>query len=396
MTRRVIVEADGGSRGNPGPAAYGAVVRDGDTGEVLLEVADAIGTASNNVAEYRGVIAGLTAALELGATDVSVRLDSKLVVEQLSGRWQIRHPDMVPLAARANALARRFGAVEFSWMPRASNTVADRLVNEALDDAAAGRPWRGSRAGVLGRAIELPSTDLPGMEVPVPEPRPDVTSLTTNRLPGFMPDEGPPTTFVAVRHGVTAYTIAKRFCGSTDVALNEAGVAMAEAAAQRLVQRAGVSSVVTSPLSRTRATAEIIAAAIGAEVHTDGDLRECDFGAWEGLTFAEAQQRYPDEVTAWLADPTVAPPGGESFAAVRRRVTSARDRIVAEFPGSTVAVVSHVTPIKTLANLAMDAPLSSVYRLHIEAASITEMDWYADGPAVLRVLNETAHLRSLI
>ncbi len=244
--------------------------------------------------------------------------------------------------------------------------------------------------------VEVPVDVEVEVEVPVPEPQGVVNSLSTNRLPGFMPDEAPPTTFVAVRHGVTAYTVAKRFCGSTDVPLTEVGVAMAHAAGQRLRERAGVSVVVSSPLTRARQTATVIAEAIGAEVHVEDDLRECDFGVWEGLTFSEAESRFPDEVTGWLSDPSVAPPGGESFADVRLRVTEVRDRILASFPGSTVAVVSHVTPIKTLANLAMDAPLSSVYRLHIEAASITEIDWYADGPAVLRTLNETAHLRSLV
>ncbi len=99
---RLIVEADGGSRGNPGPAAYGAVVKDAETGSVLDERADVIGVASNNVAEYRGLIAGLEAAraIDPDAT-VEVRMDSKLVVEQMSGRWQIKHPDMRLLAREA-------------------------------------------------------------------------------------------------------------------------------------------------------------------------------------------------------------------------------------------------------------------------------------------------------
>ena len=377
MTHRVIVEADGGSRGNPGPAGYGALVRDGDTGALLVEVADSIGSATNNVAEYRGVIAGLTAARDLGAREVSVRMDSKLVVEQLSGRWQIKHPDMKPLAREAMALVRDFDKVTFEWMPRERNKHADRLANEALDDAAAGRPWRGMGGSEV--------------EVPIPEPRP----TTPNRLAGFMPVDMAPTTFVTVRHGVTAYTEAKKFCGSTDVPLNARGEAMAAAAGRRLAERGGISAVVCSPLARTRATAELIAAAVGAPLTVDDDLRECDFGAWEGLTFADVQEQFADDFPAWLADPASAPPGGESFAAVRRRVRQARDRIVATHPGATVAVVSHVTPIKSLACIAMDVPVSGVYRLHIEAASITEIDWYADGPAVLRRLNETAHLRDL-
>ncbi|MEU3610103.1 reverse transcriptase-like protein, partial [Streptomyces sp. NPDC035033] len=100
--RELVVEADGGSRGNPGPAGYGAVVLDPATGETLAEAAEYIGVATNNVAEYKGLIAGLRAALELAPdATVRVRMDSKLVVEQMSGRWRIKHPDMKPLAAEA-------------------------------------------------------------------------------------------------------------------------------------------------------------------------------------------------------------------------------------------------------------------------------------------------------
>ncbi len=139
--RRLVVEADGGSRGNPGPAAYGAVVRDAGTSEVLAERAEHIGRASNNVAEYRGLIAGLTAAREIDPdAQVEVRLDSKLVVEQMSGRWKIKHPDMRPLAMQAMAILPR-ERVAFTWVPRESNAHADRLANEALDAAARGEEW---------------------------------------------------------------------------------------------------------------------------------------------------------------------------------------------------------------------------------------------------------------
>jgi probable phosphoglycerate mutase len=130
---KVIVEADGGSRGNPGPAGYGAVVADAATGEVLAERAGGLGVATNNVAEYQGLIAGLRAALELGATDVEVRMDSKLVVEQMSGRWQIKHPSMRPLAAEAAGLVRQLGSVRLRWVARAQNARADALANRAMD-----------------------------------------------------------------------------------------------------------------------------------------------------------------------------------------------------------------------------------------------------------------------
>jgi probable phosphoglycerate mutase len=139
VTRRLVVEADGGSRGNPGPAGYGAVVRDAVTGEVLAEVSDSLGRATNNVAEYSGLIAGLQAAARAArGADVEVRMDSKLVVEQMSGRWQIKHPAMRPLAAQARQAAAALGRVSYTWVPRSRNAHADRLANQAMDAAARG------------------------------------------------------------------------------------------------------------------------------------------------------------------------------------------------------------------------------------------------------------------
>jgi ribonuclease HI len=134
MTRRLLIEADGGSRGNPGLAGYGAVVRDALTGEVLAELSEPIGRATNNVAEYSGLVAGLRAAAELApGADTEVRMDSKLVVEQMSGRWKIKHPDMRPLAVQASQAARALGRVTYTWVPRERNAYADRLANKAMD-----------------------------------------------------------------------------------------------------------------------------------------------------------------------------------------------------------------------------------------------------------------------
>jgi ribonuclease HI len=130
--RLFIVEADGGSRGNPGPAAYGAVVRDPQTFEVLAAEGLPIGRATNNVAEYRGLIAGLEMARDLDpAAALDVRMDSKLVIEQMAGRWKIKHPDMKPLALQATRL--RPASVTWTWVPREQNKAADALVNRALD-----------------------------------------------------------------------------------------------------------------------------------------------------------------------------------------------------------------------------------------------------------------------
>ena len=129
----VVVEADGGSRGNPGPAGYGAVVFDADHRTVLAERQASIGRATNNVAEYKGLIAGLTAAAELGADEVHVRMDSKLVVEQMSGRWQVKNPGLRDLAREAVALRAAFDEITFAWIPREQNKRADRLANQAMD-----------------------------------------------------------------------------------------------------------------------------------------------------------------------------------------------------------------------------------------------------------------------
>ena len=146
MTRRLLVEADGGSRGNPGLAGYGAVVRDASTGEVLAEVSEGIGHATNNVAEYSGLVAGLRAAVRLApGADTEIRMDSKLVVEQMSGRWRIKHPDLRPLASAASQEARRLGRVTYQWVPRERNTHADRLANQAMDAQAQRKIGNGDR-----------------------------------------------------------------------------------------------------------------------------------------------------------------------------------------------------------------------------------------------------------
>ncbi|MBL7491049.1 reverse transcriptase-like protein, partial [Frankia sp. AgW1.1] len=164
MAAKVVIEADGGSRGNPGPAGYGALVRDADSGALLAERAGAIGVATNNVAEYQGLIAGLRAAAEVAPdADVEVRMDSKLVVEQMSGRWKIKHPAMRPLAAEAAELvAARPAPVRYRWIPRERNKDADRLANEAMDAAAAGRTWEPSTPQSPDPApVETPATRRP-------------------------------------------------------------------------------------------------------------------------------------------------------------------------------------------------------------------------------------------
>jgi ribonuclease H / adenosylcobalamin/alpha-ribazole phosphatase len=207
----------------------------------------------------------------------------------------------------------------------------------------------------------------------------------------WRPAQGEPTVTALLRHGQTPMSVQKRYAGRTDAPLTEVGVQQAAAAAKRLAS-AGLGVIVTSPLLRTVQTAQAVAAVTGAAVVTDDGFRETDFGAWEGLTFAEVRERWPAEITAWLADPDVAPPGGESFTDVSARVTEALDRVLAARAGQTVLIVSHVTPIKMLVAAALLAPPAALYRMHLDVAALSEIDWYADGPAVLRSFNDTSHL----
>ncbi len=376
---RVVVQADGGSRGNPGPAGYGSVVFDAVTGETLAERAAGLGRATNNVAEYRGLIAGLQAALELGADEVEVEMDSKLVVEQMSGRWQVKHPDMKPLAREAADLIARLPQVRFSWIPREKNKHADRLANEAMDAAASGQVWRAG--GDTGPA-DAADAFIAAAEKP------------PNRLSGWQDAPAPPTTTILLRHGQTPLSIEKRFSGTGDADLTDLGKAQAAAAAARLASCAAV-AVISSPLGRARQTAGAVAEALGLEVEVDEGFQETDFGDWEGYTFGEVRKKWPRELDAWLGSTAVAPPFGESFDATTTRVRQARDRVLARYGGQTVVVVSHVTPIKTLVRLALDAPPAALYRMHLDLACVSEVQWFADGPAVLRSFNDTHHLSEL-
>jgi len=202
---------------------------------------------------------------------------------------------------------------------------------------------------------------------------------------------GEPTVTLLLRHGQTPMSVQKRYSGRTDAPLTDAGVRQAAAAAKRLAS-AGIDAIVASPLQRAVRTAEEVAAAVGIPVLTDDGFRETDFGAWEGLTLAEVRERWPSEMARWLADPSVAPPGGESFTQVSERVTAALHRVLASRAHQTVLIVSHVTPIKTLVAAALLAPPAALFRMHLDVAALCEIDWYTDRPAVLRSFNDTAHL----
>ncbi|PAZ12353.1 bifunctional RNase H/acid phosphatase [Streptomyces sp. SA15] len=246
-------------------------------------------------------------------------------------------------------------------------------------------------------SASAPSASAPSASAPAAKADADVRAARTVASPGWAPaDMGAPATFVLLRHGETPLTPQKRFSGSggTDPSLSDVGREQAERVAAVLARRGTVQHVVASPLARTRETAGIVAARLGLEVTLDDGLRETDFGAWEGLTFAEVRERYPDDLTKWLADPDAQPTGGgESFTATATRIAATRDKLTAAYAGSTVLLVTHVTPIKTFVRLALGAPPESLFRMELSAASLSAVAYYADGNASVRLFNDTSHLR---
>ena len=261
----------------------------------------------------------------------------------------------------------RFESVRFTWVPREQNRAADALANAAMD----GKP--------------LPTTDLAVQPTEAPAaPRPSWSP----------PPADAATRLVLVRHGETVFTAQRRYSGRGDVDLSATGEAQAAAAATRLATVVGTAAVVvTSPLTRCRRTAEAIASRLGpAPIEVEPDLIECDFGEWEGLTFAEVKQRWPAELDAWLGSPDVAPPGGESFRAVSTRVSAVVSKLVATYPGQTVVVVSHVTPIKLMLRDALAASDLFLHRLFLDPAGISLVDLWPDGGVAVRTVNDTSHL----
>ena len=387
MNRRLVVEADGGSRGNPGPAAYGALVREAATGEVLVELAEHLGVTTNNVAEYTGLLEGLRAAMEIDPeADVEARLDSKLVVEQMSGRWAIKNETLRRIALQARDAAPR-EQVTYTWVPRERNKAADALANESMDAVERGR------SGTIRRArTDAFETEIQASPVPTAELRPKPAIV------GWGPDLGSPTVTLIVRHGVTQHSLERRFSGSSglfDPPLIDQGIAQAEAAAGEVAQRGGGDVLLCSPMLRTRQTAAIIGARVGLEPIVVDGLQEGRFGDWEGLTFAEVMTGWPDLMADWLASPDVSPPGGESVRAVVIRVSSALDGILEAHPGRRIIVAALVGSIRAMTTRALGSPLESMNRMELAPASITTLTWYSDGNASMRSFAESGHLEGL-
>ena len=432
MGRPLVVEADGGSRGNPGPAGYGALVRDAHTGEVLTEVAESIPLATNNVAEYEGLVAGLKAAVAIDPDcTIEVRMDSRLVVEQMSGRWSIKHEDMRRLAALAREVIPS-SRVRYTWIPRAENAHADRLANAAMDAGT------GSTRRMRLTSIRRPDQPPPGSA----EASGDggSTAVTGRRrspvADGFAVwsveavDLGEPTTVILVRHGRTDDTDQHRArgggtdgpalnipgqrqagqlarlltehaqaqadraaaSGSAATAFTASAVSAAESPAESLLGTRPV-AVIASPLLRSRQTAIVLAEALGLEPQFEGDWAEVSLGDWDGLGYAEMAAGWPDTFRDWRRSTAVAPPNGESLDEVAKRVGAACDRLVTAYPGQTVVVVSHTAPIRTVLARALAAGPAALWRLRVDPTAISVVRFWADGGCEVATVNSAAHLR---
>ena len=373
---KLIIEADGGSRGNPGLSGAGAVVIDAASGNILREISEAVGIATNNVAEYSAVIFALEAAFEIDpAAEIVVRMDSKLVVEQMSGRWKIKHPDMLALGARVQQLISGKN-VEFVWIPREQNVLADALANKAMD----GEPAPTAAAGEFNHVA--PSS--------IRAPQSAVAEATT---------------LIMVRHGRTALTESRKISGGDgeNPDLSELGNKDAAEVALELA-RVGSSGafsflakpvvVIHSPVKRAAQTASKIAQKLSAELVELADLREIGFGEWDGLTNEELFVGHETQYQAWRGSYDVAPPNGESLKDFDVRVNRSLDFILDKFSGKTVVVVAHVMPIRGLLRIANDASVAGYWRVDLGPASISIARFWGREGAEIVCVNSTSHLSS--
>jgi probable phosphoglycerate mutase len=396
MSKLVIIEADGGSRGNPGPAGSGAVLIDSQTGSVLAEIAMFIGVATNNVAEYRAVLAAVDVANEIAPdAELLVRMDSKLVVEQMSGRWKVKNEGMQDLF---QSMQKSIGTrkISFEWIPREQNGKADALANEAMDaEKSVVRKYVGSAdtstISVVTSSSKVVAADLeynPELPSSVRAPRNISKKLTT---------------IILVRHGRTLLTESHRISGrgGSDPQLSEAGIQDAQAVAEELtkVSHSGPYArvvkptvVVSSPIARTRETASIVATRLGIPVEINEDIAEISFGDWDGHTNQEVAENWPEQYEQWRGDVKTSPPGGESLEEFDVRVQKGLADILEKYEGQTVIVVSHVMPIRGFLKSALQAGWPAYWRTSVAPCSMSIIRFWGNEAAEITVVNQTNHL----
>ena len=361
--------ADGASRGNPGPAAYGAVIFDG-SGNLIAELGENLGIRTNNYAEYQGVIAGLRhIEASFPGAEVLVRMDSKLVVEQLSGRWQIKHPELRELAQEAMRIIRGL-SVRLEWIPREQNSVADAAANRALDEGDFGESSELALSAIQPKSIRAPRQSIE------------------------------PTTFVLIRHGHTQLTESNLISGSNgeDPSLSELGFLEAELASKAVAELLGrfglgdISKVLHSPQLRTTQTATAVAKHFEVGMLPDTRFKEIGFGNWEGHSMAEMESTSADEIERWRGSMSAKPPGGESVDDLESRVKSALVQAIAEFTGQTVAIVSHMMPLRAILRHALNGPNSLSWTLQFAPASVSIVRYFGPNFAEVFAINSCQHL----
>ena len=370
-SRMIFLYADGASRGNPGPAAYGVHINDG-SGNSIAEIGEAIGVATNNQAEYAAVIAGLRYLTQTSHRAVTIRMDSKLVVEQLSGRWKINNPQLRELADQAKALLSEFGA-KLEWIPREQNTKADANANAALDS--------GNFTSALNSQLELASV----------QPR-------SIRAPRQYLE---PTTIVVVRHGHTVNTEKNLVSGGdgSDPVLSELGEKEANSAAAEIPKLIEFFSlpdpaiVFHSPMVRTTQTAKAIAKSMNLELQEDSRLKEIGFGQWEMMDMAVLETDALDLVAAWRGSLTVSPPEGESINQMKDRVWESLGEIIESYRGSCAVISTHMMPTRAIAAAALKGTDSIFWNLNSSPGGISVYRFFGTEYAEIFALNYCAHLQ---
>lgn len=399
--RTLIVEADGGSRGNPGVAGYGALVRDPDSGRIIARRAEPLGVASNNVAEYSGLIAGLTAAyaIDPGAR-VEVRMDSKLVVEQMSGRWKIKHEDMKRLALEARevaqAIAAAGGSVSYSWVPREKNKDADALSNDGMDGRSISEDlWETADSG---DAVDVEEPEASAADVVADADAEAGAAAEPVQAQRMSAGRERPVRLLLVRHAVTDFTVTGRLDGrgGPNPDLNDEGLAQARAVAAGIDAKVGSLPVrfIASDLSRAQDTIRPAARARGLEVEVDPDWDEQNFGEWDGELLRDLVQ-HKDFRRLRDDEAYAAPGGGETHRELVERVRGALARALASAPdGGVVVVASHRKPIMVVLADLLGIDLTHAWMLSIGPASFTGLELWSDGHGTISFVNDTNHLRA--
>jgi len=367
----LYIYADGASRGNPGPASYGVSIVD-EAGTVIAEFGEKLGVRTNNYAEYQGVIAALRYLSKTEYRDITIRMDSKLVIEQLSGRWKVKSPDMRELVVEASKLLAPFNAV-LEWIPRESNSRADELANLALDSG------------------DFQTIDV-DIELAAVQPR-------SIRAPRQTQE---PVTIVMVRHGHTAATEKDLISGGdgSDPELSALGLSDANSVSKAIAplldfySLPAASVILHSPMRRTSQTASAIAQALDLPLKSEPRLREIGFGDWDGVPMTTIESEKADLVARWRGSLTEKPTGGESIESLVARIRPLVGELAKELSGLSVVLVSHMMPIRAITALSAPGANSLFWGANFSPGSVTIVRFFGLDFAEQFVLNSCQHLIS--